>query len=165
MIVTLIGMSAFGCRSRLDAVQHPETGYAFPHPREIASIHIRNRGLVIDFDDCEASPSHWPRILAALSPSQYDGRPAGWQGLAALDIRTKDGAEFSVEVYWLDDAPVGAFRVEAAAPDGTRYYRGGNSERFAEAIADAAKDAGKLREDRSSGGVRVPSSGDTIHNY
>jgi hypothetical protein len=141
VVVALMGMTAFGCRNRLDAVKHPETGYAFPHPDEIASIDIGNRGLVMEFDDFQAPPSHWPRILAALSPSQHDPQPCGWQGLALLEIRTKDGKVYKVDVFWLDDEPVGAFDVDAGPSHRGGYYRGGNSRRLVEAITAAAKDA------------------------
>jgi hypothetical protein len=76
-----------------------------------------------------------------LSPSQHDPQPCGWQALALLEIRTKDGEVYKVDVFWLDDEPVGAFDVDAGPAHRGGYYRGGNSKRFVAAIIAAAEDA------------------------
>jgi len=124
----------------LEKVQDPESGYAFPTASEIAEVRVSNGAMLLDFEDFDAPERHWPRMLAALSPSQYDPKPADWRGRIDLEIRTKNGGLLTVSVFELEDTPVGAFMVDAPPPHGIKYYRGGNSTRFAEAITAALED-------------------------
>lgn len=128
-------------RNRLVAVQYPETGFAFPATDKIASIQVHDTGSIMDFEDFDAPRHHWPWLFAALSPSQYEPIVPSMIALARLDIGTKDGRLFSIEVYWWDDSPVGAFIVDAPPPHGSKFYRGGNSKQFREAIIAAKRDA------------------------
>lgn len=128
-------------RNRLVAVQYPETGFDFPATDKIASIQVHDTGSIMDFEDFDAPRHHWPWLFAALSPSQYEPIVPSMIALARLDIRTKDGRLFSIEVYWWDDSPVGAFIVDAPPPHGRRFYRGGDSRQFKEAIIAAERDA------------------------
>ncbi len=126
--------------NRLLAVEHPDTGYEFPATAQIASIYVRNTGMVTLLDDFQAPPTRWADILHALQPSQYDPQPAAWQALARLEIRTNSGRLICVDVFWVENEPVGAFAVSAPPPEGGGSFRGGNSRRFLRAITAAAAD-------------------------
>jgi hypothetical protein len=130
-------------RSNLDHIQHPETGYEFPSHEEIAWIRARSDTVEVDFPEFELPANHWATVLAGLSPSQYDREPAAWQVLVSLDIHTIYEETIRVDVYDLEDGPIGAFAVDSPAPHGRRYYRGGNTHSFLAAITAARKD---LRE-------------------
>lgn len=144
-LLIFVGIVTLGCRRHIETVERPETGYAFPTAEAITRIHVRNDGLVMDFEDFEAPTSDWSRLLAALSPSQSDSSPAGWEGLASLQIRLTEGEILNVEVYALIDKPVGAFAVDSPPPHGRRFYRGGNTKRFMEALVAAAENAKRTR--------------------
>ena len=125
-----------GCIERppgLQRVRHPETGYVFPPVSEIASIDFQNGPPF--FPDFSVPQSCWAELLAALSPSQRDRRPAPWVVLGNIRMTTRSGGKQYVSLYLLKDEPVGAFSV--GLNDDSDYYRGGNSEQLMRALEHA----------------------------
>jgi hypothetical protein len=128
-------------RERQLAVQ---TGYVFPSLRDVESIRVRmcafDEDAVIEF---AISERDWPALIAGMTPSEYDPRPAAWPALAKVIIVGKDGKTISLCTYALEDYAVGAFSISDRA-----YYRGGNTKSLKNAMLKAysnAKANGQVR--------------------
>ena len=91
----------------------------------------------------DVSKDYWKEVVNALSPSQYDPRPANWIYAGNLIIEFGQGRECRVELYWVGQHPafpevprIGAF---SAGPsfESRKYYRGGNEEELKAALTRA----------------------------
>jgi hypothetical protein len=130
-------------RRPLAEVEHPETGYVFPDPQDIESVRLRFPGGegIERVRDCEVPKSSWSKIISCLTPSQLDPRPAKWDKIGVMTIRTHTGQKLRVGLFHIDE-PVGAFNVDADS--GKRhYYRGGNSEQLRKAMTAAYAESKK----------------------
>ncbi len=77
-----------------------------------------------------------PKIMDALGPAKFDPNPAKWQELGKLDLTTRDGKEWTVDLYATGE-PTGGFAVSDGAGNGRTYYRGGTDRAIMEVIRDA----------------------------
>ena len=79
-------------------------GYEFPPPSEIdrmeAILKPGNRLFVVPADE-------YNEILAALSPSSYDGSGIKWQVMGELTIHAVDGTSFHMFLFDREGDPVG----------------------------------------------------------
>jgi hypothetical protein len=135
-----------GCHGGSPAVvHHPESGYAFPDPKDIRSIEIRwdlrsewrNRTFY-------APKDHWAIILSCLTPSERDPRPMKWEAIGSILIRTTEGNQCWVGLFdTFED--LGAFAAGPTIED-REYYRGGNSAKLKAAIQAAHSASERLRE-------------------
>jgi hypothetical protein len=94
--------------------------------RLIASGHFGPNREHVKF---EIPVEQWPRIRAAMQLPKRDFSPAKWLSIGSLDITTRQGREYHVELYQTQES-LGAF---SAGPTFERraYYRGGDSEKLA----------------------------------
>jgi hypothetical protein len=90
-----------------------------------------------------------PRLLAALTPSYYDWRPAAWVVLGMLDIELKDGSRLTVDLYD-SHHDFAAFSIDR------RYFRGGSNDDLKRLLrvprpqdrnGNSVNDAGQRRDD------------------
>ena len=137
-LLILIACALPACRGRdLAQVEHPETGYAFPHVSEIANIDFQGAGWS-DLPDFPVPRGSWGALLNALSPSQRDDDvPTTWTVLEVVRIVTTSGNEHWVSLYLVGDPKaVGAF---SAGPSEASYddFRGGNSKILTQVVRDA----------------------------
>jgi hypothetical protein len=139
---------AFGCLAVLIVAalaawlvprEAPEA-YEFPAVSDIANMEAEFS--VEEIERKFVVPSAlYDEILAALSPAQFDSRPAKWVILGTLKIRTVDDKSIRVDLFDLSD-PVGAFAAEQSWESWKRkYYRGGNSARLRSALEHALADS------------------------
>ena len=119
-------------------------GYEFPPASMIDRIEATVVRIDHTSDDVFTVPGdeYDREILAALSPSRYDGGGKKWQVMGNLTIQTADGPSFQVFLFDLDEDQVGAFAV-GTTWESRRYYRGGNSGRLRIALEKARAKAEK----------------------
>jgi hypothetical protein len=150
LLVSLFLTQLLGCETPgLEHVEHPETGYVLPPASDVGSIHIIAREGITpaQFD---APQNSWDDILAALTPSQVDPKPAAWCGLADVAIRTKDGKLIHVDTYVVRNERVGAFSVGSG--EARKSYRGGNTSKLEDALRRAYDEFVRQQRERESGG-------------
>jgi hypothetical protein len=57
------------------------------------------------------SQENWPILLKHFSAVPYPNQALNWQGLAVIEIQTKDGDELSIEVYDTGDSS-GCYKLD-----------------------------------------------------
>jgi hypothetical protein len=104
--------------------------------RVVATGYYGPLGELVEFD---VPVEHWPRIRAALGRPTRDRHPAKWIKTGSLEVTTRAGQALHVSLYDTKKLP-GAF---SAGPTFERrvYYRGGDSDELARAMATAYEDA------------------------
>lgn len=132
-----------------EKVDRPETGYRFPESSNIAAIRVAEycAGGSSEEISFQVPVTCWDAILAAISPSQLDDDDCvtPWLELAELEIRTTGGESHFVQVYDLEDQPVGAFAAWSS-DNRERAYRGGNTFQFRQAIEKAYEEYSSGRD-------------------
>ena len=94
-------------------------GYSLPGVEDVVGMKARLCYAMPVTAQFEVPEQRWGEVLASLAPSRYDARGMKWDMLGDLEIETKQGKRYNIDLYM-----PGAFRV------GDRYYIGGNGERL-----------------------------------
>lgn len=117
--------------------------YSVPARKDIAEVSVTYPFYTFEERGRQIPPfqipeKHWDAVLGALAPCNRDPSPAKWMSLCDLRIRTKAHRVYCVGLYWLPDAPRGAFSVYPEGRHSQRtYYRGGDSVQLRDAIVAA----------------------------
>ncbi len=122
------------------------SGDPLPAPQVVERlIAIGNFGPNRDPVKFEIPVAKWHRIRASMQVPKRDFSPDKWLTIGSLDITTRQGREYHVELYQTEEL-LGAF---SAGPTFDRrvYYRGGDSKEMAremEAAYSIAVQQGKV---------------------
>ncbi len=135
-ILDALIFAAFG-----DLVWWPATGYPFPEPSQIASMHVvswhdPNRASGRGSWKFDIPEQFWSGVIDGLSPSQRDKHPLKWTLNGEIEVVLKNDDRFVVDVYYLGGRGAGAFSAGPTFKSRV-YYRGGKSDRIAQVIREA----------------------------
>jgi hypothetical protein len=105
--------------------------------------HLDPDGKEYEFD---VPPEHWPALWAALGSPTRDFFPSKWQGIGELEITTRYGRPYRVDLY--SAGKPGAFSAGPTFEE-RAYYRGGDTKALKRELQSAfttAKERGTVRE-------------------
>jgi hypothetical protein len=156
LVLSLVAIEvARRSRAGGDIVSHPETGYQFPTPLDIAGMRIERFEFLDDgtiTEDYEVPRALWSEVVAALSPSEREPSPRKWALLGEVRVVLKDSSTLWIDVYYVPGQKTGRFSVRNGRDGSVVYYRGGSSTSLADVLREIRQEnRGREKGDKSNG--------------
>jgi hypothetical protein len=116
------------------------SGFQFPDLADIERMTVSDWPAdgIHAVDKFDVPKKFWGELIEALSPSEYDPRPATWVVNGYIIIDLKRGGRCEVHLYQIGGEPptLGAFSAGADFLS-RKYYRGGNENDLSKALTRA----------------------------